>query len=89
MLVITKIAVSKIKLKTKMNYTYKVKGMTCSHCVAAVQKALSGIEGIENVEVTLDPPSAEIKMHHHIEKSILNSVLEKAGNYKIEESENS
>ncbi len=72
-----------------MTNTYKVKGMTCSHCVAMVQKTLASIEGIENVKVTLDPPAAEIKMLHHVEKSILNSFLEKAGNYKLEESENS
>ncbi|MBK8383328.1 MAG: heavy-metal-associated domain-containing protein [Ignavibacteria bacterium] len=72
-----------------MTNKYKVTGMTCSHCVAMVKKTLSGIEGLESVIVTLDPPEAEIKMNHHIEISTLNSILEKAGNYKLEESENS
>lgn len=85
----TVVSKNKIKIKTKMTHTYKVTGMTCNHCVASVQKILSGIEGVESVKVTLDPPAAEIKMQHHVEKSILNSVLEKTGNYKLEESENS
>lgn len=72
-----------------MTNKYKVTGMTCSHCVSTVQKTLSGIEGVESAAVTLDPPAAEIKMLHHVEISILNSVLEKTGNYKLEESENS
>ncbi|KPJ53071.1 mercury transporter [candidate division TA06 bacterium DG_24] len=33
--------------------TIKVKGMTCEHCVMAVKKALSEVEGIENVNVDL------------------------------------
>lgn len=33
---------------------YKVKGMTCDHCVHAVQKELSKVEGITGVDVDLD-----------------------------------
>jgi len=32
--------------------TIRIKGMTCQHCVMAVTKALSGINGIQNVKVT-------------------------------------
>lgn len=31
----------------------KVKGMSCQHCVMSVTKALSQLEGIENVQVDL------------------------------------
>jgi len=40
--------------------TLEVKGMTCGHCVAAVKRALSGLPGVGEVEVTLDPPRAKV-----------------------------
>lgn len=39
-----------------------VNGMTCQHCVAAVEKALAAVDGVEEViEVTLNPGSATVK----------------------------
>ncbi|HMS65632.1 MAG TPA: heavy metal-associated domain-containing protein [Ignavibacteria bacterium] len=68
-----------------MTHTYKVTGITCNNCVSKVQKALSALDGIEKVNVTLDPPQAEIVMHHHINQEEMNTALQKAGNYKLEE----
>lgn len=34
--------------------TYTVKGMTCDHCVKAVQQELGQVEGVTAVEVDLD-----------------------------------
>ncbi|MBI5252499.1 MAG: heavy-metal-associated domain-containing protein [Desulfomonile tiedjei] len=36
-----------------MNTTIKIQGMSCNHCVMAVTKALSKIEGISDVKVDL------------------------------------
>jgi copper chaperone len=33
---------------------YTVRGMTCSHCVAAVTKELEALPGVESVDVRLD-----------------------------------
>ena len=38
--------------------TVKVKGMSCQHCVAAVTKALSEIEGVTDVKVSLEKGEA-------------------------------
>ncbi len=38
--------------------TVKIKGMRCGHCVASVTKALSDIDGIENVQVNLEKGEA-------------------------------
>ncbi len=57
--------------------------MTCNSCVSKVQKTLSDIKGVEKVNVTLNPPQAEITMHNHIEKGEMNSALGKIGDYKI------
>ena len=35
--------------------TYRVEGMTCGHCVAAVQAEVGGLAGVEKVEVDLVP----------------------------------
>lgn len=67
-----------------MIHTYKVKGMTCNKCVSKVQKTLSEIDGIENVSVTLNPPTAVVSMKHHISSEDMNSALEKVGNYSVE-----
>lgn len=67
-----------------MTHTYKITGMTCNHCVEKVRKALAGIEGIEKVEVTLEPPRATIAMHHHLSDEAMNEVLATVGNYSLQ-----
>ena len=32
----------------------KIKGMSCNHCVASIQKALSALEGVKSVDVSLE-----------------------------------
>lgn len=38
--------------------TYQVNGMTCGHCVHAVQQELSAIDGVTEVAVDLHPGAA-------------------------------
>ncbi len=39
-----------------------IDGMTCKHCVAAVEKALAAVEGVDEViEVKLQPGSATVR----------------------------
>ena len=41
-----------------------VNGMTCKHCVAAVEKALAAVEGVDEViQVTLEPGGAAVRGH--------------------------
>lgn len=37
-----------------------VTGMSCQHCVAAAQRALEGVAGVERAEVRLESNSATI-----------------------------
>jgi copper chaperone CopZ len=39
----------------------KVTGMTCNHCAAAVNKALSGVQGAKDVRVNLKQGEATIE----------------------------
>jgi copper chaperone len=43
-----------------MEATMKVKGMTCGGCVASVTRVLKAIDGVEQVDVTLDPGQARV-----------------------------
>lgn len=40
--------------------TLEIKGMSCGHCVAAVKRAIEGLPGVKEAEVTLDPPRAKV-----------------------------
>jgi len=55
-----------------------VTGMTCMHCVAAVEKALTEVDGVDEViQVTLDPGSATVKGGASIESLI--AAIKQAG----------
>lgn len=38
----------------------KIDGMSCSHCVARVEKALAEVSGVTLVEVSLEPGAAAV-----------------------------
>ena len=41
--------------------TWQVTGMTCGHCVAAVRAEIAALDGVEDVEVTLE--TGEVVVH--------------------------
>lgn len=43
-----------------MTTTYNIEGMACPHCKATVEKALRGLEGVENVDVDLAKGTATV-----------------------------
>jgi copper chaperone len=42
-------------------YKFDVKGMTCGGCTSSVQRALSNMDGVSKVEVTLQPGAATVE----------------------------
>ncbi len=40
--------------------TFRVQGMTCAHCQAAVTKALRGVPGVASAEVDLAKAQAKV-----------------------------
>lgn len=66
-----------------MTHHYIISGMSCNGCRTKVEKTLNSIEGVR-AEVTLNPPTAEIKMDKHISTEKFQEVLSAAGNYTIE-----
>ena len=49
---------------------YTVKGMSCNHCKASVEKAISGVEGVEKVEVDLTKGIAYVEGKHDIQAAL-------------------
>lgn len=43
-----------------METTINVQGMTCGGCVASVTRVLKAIDGVEQVDVKLDPGQARV-----------------------------
>ncbi|WP_045220592.1 heavy-metal-associated domain-containing protein [Desulfonatronum thioautotrophicum] len=59
--------------------TIKVVGMSCQHCVNAVTNALSGIDGIQDVEVSLEKGEARFTETKPVSQDALREALKKAG----------
>ena len=67
------------KEATTMEKTIHVKGMTCPHCVKHVTKALSGMDGVTDVAVSLEAGTASFKTSRDIPDSEYAAVLDDAG----------
>jgi len=62
----------------------KVNGMSCNHCVAAVTKALQGIEGLDNIKVDLDKGEATFDETIPVDLKIIKKSVSRAG-YQVPE----
>jgi copper chaperone len=65
--------------KEKRMTTIKIKGMSCRHCVMAVTKALSGIDGIKDVQVDLEKGEAAFTEEKSIDRALIRERIVKAG----------
>ncbi len=73
-----------IKQSTKervdtMKKVLDVEGMMCQHCVAHVNKALSGIDGVEAVEVSLEGKTATVTLAKEVADDVLTKAVVDAG----------
>ncbi|MHB8139208.1 MAG: cation transporter [Smithellaceae bacterium] len=59
--------------------TIRIKGMSCQHCVMAVTKALSAIDGIENVKVDLKTATASYDEARPVDIAAVTAAVKKAG----------
>lgn len=67
------------KMEAKMVKTLKVEGMMCAHCQAHVKKALEGVEGVTQVEVSLEDKTAVVTMEAQIDDQALAAAVTEAG----------
>tara|TARA_R110002124_G_scaffold89692_1_gene229296 strand:- start:12928 stop:15444 length:2517 start_codon:yes stop_codon:yes gene_type:complete len=67
-----------------MKHTYQIKGMSCNGCKNHVTEALSGLEKVTSVSVSLEEHTAEIEMSEHVEIKQFQEVLDElSGKYSI------
>ncbi len=62
-----------------MKKVLDIEGMMCQHCVAHVNKALSGIEGVEAVEVSLENKNAAVTLAADVSDEVLVKAVVDAG----------
>ena len=62
-------------MKKKIN----IEGMSCGHCVGRVTKALTGIEGVSDVDVNLDEKRALVSLDKEIHDEQFNKEIENVG----------
>ena len=58
---------------------YTVEGMTCNHCVHHVSMALSEVEGVKDVKVSLAEKSALVNSEDSVQFETLKAAVEEAG----------
>lgn len=65
-----------------------VKGMSCQHCVSSVTKALEQLEGVKNVEVSLEKAEARYDEDKPVDRDTVRKAVQDAG-YDVGEFEES
>ncbi len=60
----------------------KIEGMTCDHCVHAVQQALSSVPGVKKAQVSLAQKQAVVESEGPLDLSATVKAIEEEG-YKI------
>lgn len=58
---------------------YTVTGMTCEHCVASVREEIGEIDGVQNVDVTLDTGRVEVTSDGELDRSKVEAAVTEAG----------
>ncbi|HOA42626.1 MAG TPA: heavy metal-associated domain-containing protein [Bacillota bacterium] len=61
-----------------MKKVIEIRGMSCSHCQAAVEKALNGIDGVD-AKVDLKKNRAIVDLSKEIDDETLKTAVEEAG----------
>lgn len=62
-----------------MTKTINIQGMMCMHCVSHVQKALSVIDGVTSVDVSLENGTATLTLSHDVNNTTLTFAVTSAG----------
>ena len=65
-------------------YVLSIEGMMCSHCTGRVSKALSGVDGVKNVEVSLEEKNAVVTADESVTADALKAAVE-AQDYPVTE----
>ena len=64
---------------------FAIRGMHCPSCVAKIEAALQGVEGVASAHVTLQPPQAIVEMQRSIPSGELGNAVAAVGEYTLME----
>lgn len=59
--------------------TYTVTGMTCGHCVQAVQNEVGQVPGVTSVDVELDGGLVKVTTEGAVDDAAVRAAVEEAG----------
>ncbi len=59
--------------------TYRVQGMTCEHCVAAVSGEISKLAGVTGVDVVLSTGEVAVTSEHSLDAQAVKEAVDEAG----------
>ncbi|MFW6076094.1 MAG: heavy-metal-associated domain-containing protein [Chloroflexota bacterium] len=59
--------------------TYRVPDVHCDHCVAAINRELRSIDGVQDVEVDLDQKVVSVKVDESVSDEQIIEGLDEAG----------
>ena len=62
-----------------MNKTMIIEGMMCTHCTGRVEKALSAIDGVDQVEMSLEGKSATLTLSKEVDNQTLTDAVTETG----------
>lgn len=63
----------------EMKKTIHIEGMSCGHCTGRVQKALESLEGVAQVEMSLEEKTAVVTLSGEIADDMLKTAVTEAG----------
>lgn len=58
---------------------YQVSGMSCGHCAAAVTEALTGLSGVDEVNVDIDRGAVTVQSDNPLPVVLVRTAVEDAG----------
>ncbi|WP_457570792.1 heavy-metal-associated domain-containing protein [Desulfovulcanus sp.] len=61
-----------------------IEGMSCSHCVQTVIRAISSLPGVKSVEVSLEKKQAYVETDGEVDMGLIKKAVEEEG-YKVVE----
>ena len=66
----------------EQNVIMEIEGLTCPLCTIAVKKALSKVEGVRDITVSLNDKKAWFIVQDSVTDETLSDAIKKAGSYK-------
>lgn len=59
--------------------TYRVGGMTCEHCVQAVEREVARLQGVSRVEVDLSAGTVAVDSDEPLDETVVRAAVDEAG----------